>query len=266
MIGYCWQTLSLKVTTLIRESKTVKNKPNFPRYRAYILAVFTLLSSSPVLAGLASGIAAIVVTKTVSKEVQKSISERQEPSKRDVEFKSFFNAIPQDFNDKQGASASIIISTVYKYHLGNALPREQRVTATHFNKTRAQFLKISSNDKFYIRSVVNLYIFCQIEAELYISNILRGANGFSAHDFAQSRAYTANLYKCADRMKTLPGIHADFSTGYSEIINKYQSVEFKASLMGVKPGDSKYTTINLIIEGLRSAREKTANDLDIILN
>lgn len=245
----------------------MKNQQNSLKYRAYFIAVFSLLSSASVMAGLASGIATRGLTSATSKVIRNSISSHSPSSNSEGEFNSLSAAIPQGITDVQGKKAAFIINAVHRYRLGNSLPQDQRLSTAAFDKIKAEFSGgVSTNDKLYIRRVSNLHMFCQLEAELYILSLLKNAAVPPDYVSSESKSHANNMRKCTAHMKALPGIPSDFSISYIDVLKKYDTAEFKASLIGVKPGDSTSSSIKLLVEGMRGVRELMGNDLAVILN
>lgn len=222
-------------------------------------AIAGFLISSVAHAGLASRIASEVAPVIGSKVSRKAIHEQSKESPPKSEFDRLSNSIPSDLTEKQGKRASVLISVVYRYRLGNTLPPEQRVSNSDFKTLTSRFSdKVPKVEKSKIEPVVRLHMFCQRQAELYITSLLPDAQQSGG---ASSQAdHANNLRRCSTRMSQLPGVPSDFSMGYSEILKKFESAEMKANLRALKPGDSALTSVSLMVKGLKTVREQMDSD------
>lgn len=227
------------------------------------LAIAGYLISSTAHAGLASRIASEVAPVIGSKVTRKAVNDQNKDPVPPSDFERLSNAIPADLTERQGKSASALISVVHRYRLGDTLPLEQRVSSSDFKTLISRFSeKVSKSEKAKIEPVVRLHMFCQRQAELFISSLLPDSPQ-SAAASSQSE-YASNLKRCSNRMNQIPGIPPDFSLGYSEILKKFESAEVKAGLKALKPGDSTLTSVSLMVKGLKNVREQMDTDFNSI--
>jgi hypothetical protein len=223
-------------------------------------AIAICLASFAAQAGIASRIAAEVAPVIGSKVSRKAIHEQNKDKPTVSEFDRLANAIPANLTEKQGKSASVLISVVYRHRLGDALPPDQRVSRSDFKTLTTRFSeKVSKADKISIEPVIKLHMFCQRQTELYIESLLPNSQEQASREASQNE-YRDNLKRCSAKMDQLPGVPSDFSTGYSEVLKKFESSDVKAGLKALRPGDSTLANVSLMVKGLKSVREQMDND------
>lgn len=228
-----------------------------------VFAMVAYLVASFAHAGLAGRIVSEVAPVIGSKVSRKAVNDQNKDSTPRSEFERLSDAILGDLTERQGKSASVLISVVYRYRLGDTLPPELRVSSSDFKTLMSRFSdKVSKSEKAKIEPVVRLHMFCQRQAEMFITSLLPGSQQ-SAAVSAQSE-YASNLMRCSNRMNQIPGVPPDFSLGYTEILEKFGSSEVRTGLKTLKPGDSTLTSVSLMVKGLKNVREQMDTDFKLI--